>query len=252
MFRVYGKTVRIIIENDIKVEWEPNIINEFWYYPFLSNGGDDGDNDDNQFVSYDYQYDYEYHDIKIKLLSEDSRLSIINLCDIIELPKYGIIDVFDIVSFTKVLTLSCTLFIITHIVTIDLSGWIIQTQILAGMFDNNHTLTYINLSGWDVSNVTDFDYMFYGCNMLKKIDLTGWKINKNANCDNMFNNCFELTTIISDINFNDINTNECIFEKCYKLNYNFKCLSMVINMNCPRKSIFDIKVHSFIMITDFL
>ena len=43
-------------------------------------------------------------------------------------------------------------------------------------YDNK--LEYINVSNWNVSNVYDMGYMFYGCESLKSIDVSNWDVRK--------------------------------------------------------------------------
>lgn len=76
---------------------------------------------------------------------------------------------------------------------------------LWAMFANCRSLTTLDLSNWDVSNViTDytiiqinkgFNSMFSNCTSLTTLDLSGWKMNNNATVDYMFEGCNSLTTI---------------------------------------------------------
>ena len=53
----------------------------------------------------------------------------------------------------------------------------------------------LDLSHWDVSKITEFDYMFYGCKNLKSLDLTGWDTSSCSLFHNMFSYCKSLRSL---------------------------------------------------------
>ena len=63
------------------------------------------------------------------------------------------------------------------------------------MFYGCVSLTSLNLSHFDTSNVTDMRGMFRNCSSLTSIDLSGWNISKVANMNFMFMGCNNLKTI---------------------------------------------------------
>ena len=55
---------------------------------------------------------------------------------------------------------------------------------------------YIDISDWDVSNVTDISGLFYACYELKSIgDLSKWDVSKVENMESVFYRCYELKSI---------------------------------------------------------
>lgn len=57
----------------------------------------------------------------------------------------------------------------------------------------NATIEYIDVSGVNVSNATDFRYCFSNCQKLKEIDLSNWNISSGSSrLTNMFYNCIAL------------------------------------------------------------
>ena len=60
-------------------------------------------------------------------------------------------------------------------------------------YDNK--LEYINVSNWNVSNVYDMGYMFYGCESLKSIDVSNWDVSNVEDMEYMFFNCKSLKQI---------------------------------------------------------
>ena len=202
-------------------------------------------------------YTYHYVNTEEKLIDvTDMSLSYLHMFsayDVILLPNCDSILCY-IYELPIVATLSYTIeFHDLMITKLDLSQWTINIDIFHGMFDNCHNLIEINLSNWNVKNVKSMYNMFNNCDELKIINLTGWEINKDTDCDFMFSDCHKLETIITNcnFNFNKIQLNLCIFNNCNKLNYNFKCLSMVYEfMDTPSKNIFDINI--FLLVTDFI
>ena len=71
---------------------------------------------------------------------------------------------------------------------------------MSNMFYGCRSLKELNLSKWDVSNVTNMSYMFYGCISLRKLNLSGWEISWRTLTNNMFFKCNKniLNVITSD------------------------------------------------------
>lgn len=60
-----------------------------------------------------------------------------------------------------------------------------------GMFAYCEKLN-VNLSGWDVKNVTDMDFMFYGCKSFEGKGLDKWKLQNIVKTKSMFKQCVKL------------------------------------------------------------
>ena len=52
----------------------------------------------------------------------------------------------------------------------------------------------IDISEWDVSNVEDMEYMFFGCEKFNS-DLSRWDVSNVENMGYMFGNCINLSLI---------------------------------------------------------
>ena len=63
------------------------------------------------------------------------------------------------------------------------------------MFYNCNSLTSLDLSGWDTSNVQYMGYMFKNCSSLTSLDLSGWDTSKVTDMESMFTDCWELTNL---------------------------------------------------------
>ena len=65
----------------------------------------------------------------------------------------------------------------TSLQNLDVSGWDVSNVTnMVCVFNGCESLQSLDVSGWDVSSVTDMGYMFYGCSSLHT-DTTMWKIN---------------------------------------------------------------------------
>ena len=72
---------------------------------------------------------------------------------------------------------------VTLLTQLDLSGWDVSNVTnMNFMFEDCSSLQSVgDISNWDVSNVTNMSYMFYKCASLSQLDLTGWYTTKVSN-----------------------------------------------------------------------
>lgn len=105
-----------------------------------------------------------------------------------------------------------------------------------GMFDGCRSLTMVNTSNWDTSNITDMRYVFYGCSKLTQLDLSNFDTSKVTEINSMFSGCSSLVSIgdISNWITNKVTTMAFMFLDCSKLTQldlsNFDT-SKVVNMS---------------------
>lgn len=65
------------------------------------------------------------------------------------------------------------------------------------MFYNRNRLELIlGIENWNMSNVTSLDYMFYWCGNIDVLDLSGWDISNVTSANAMFRNCIDPKLII--------------------------------------------------------
>lgn len=80
--------------------------------------------------------------------------------------------------------------------TLNLSSWnVANVTSLKSCFSGCSSLVSLNLSGWDISNVTDISNCFNNCSNLTTLNLTDWDVSNIEDFDNCFNGCTSLTTI---------------------------------------------------------
>ena len=83
--------------------------------------------------------------------------------------------------------------------SIDLSSWdVSNVTSIDSMFCNCESLKALDLSDWDVSNVKNISYMFDSCRYLEYLDVSGWDTSNITYAATLFTFrfCFNLTNII--------------------------------------------------------
>ena len=89
-----------------------------------------------------------------------------------------------------------------------------------GIF-NDMNFKYIDISDWDVSNVTNMNGMFFMCKELKSVgDISKWNVSKVTDMNSMFNGCNELEFIgdISKWNVSNVTNMGHMFNNCNNFN----------------------------------
>ena len=113
-----------------------------------------------------------------------------------------------------------------------------------GIF-NDMNFKYIDISDWDVSNVTNMNGMFFMCKELKSVgDISKWNVSKVTDMNSMFNGCNELEFIgdISKWNVSNVTNMGHMFNSCNNFNqdisnWNVSKVMFKYRMfyNCPIK-----------------
>ena len=86
------------------------------------------------------------------------------------------------------------------------------------MFSNCYTLTTLDVSNWDTSNVTDMSWMFSSCNALTTLDVSKWNTSNVTNMYGTFFVCNALTTLdVSNWDTSNVIDMKCMFEYCREL-----------------------------------
>ena len=102
---------------------------------------------------------------------------------------------------------------------------------------------YIDISDWNVSNVTDMRAMFFECKELKSVgDISGWDVSKVTNMTYMFGVCKKFNQDISNWNVSNVTNMLGMFYKCESFNQDISSwdVSNVTNVcgmfhGCPIK-----------------
>ena len=83
-----------------------------------------------------------------------------------------------------------------------------------GIFEETQ-FKYIDISDWDVSNVTDMSYMFFACEELKSVgDISSWDVSKVINMSYMFAFCKKFNQDISNWDVSKVKFKIDMFDKC--------------------------------------
>ena len=81
-------------------------------------------------------------------------------------------------------------------------------------------LKILEVSNWDVSNLTDASFAFYNCSSLQSLNAVGWNIQNITNLTHLFYGCASLTTLNLQ-NWNSIKVTNIAnaFRHCNNLTY---------------------------------
>ena len=87
-----------------------------------------------------------------------------------------------------------------------------------GIFENTK-FKYIDISDWDVSNVTNMAYMFYMCKELESVgDISKWDVSNVAYMYSMFCACHYLNPDLSKWDVSNVTDMSYMFFGCEKFN----------------------------------
>ena len=87
---------------------------------------------------------------------------------------------------------------------------------MRGMFSGCKSLTALDLSSFDTSNVTDMRGMFYSCKSLTALDLSSFDTSNVTDMRGMFYSCESLTTIYCNSSWSD-RLSDDMFSGCNSL-----------------------------------
>ena len=103
-----------------------------------------------------------------------------------------------------------------------------------GIFEETK-FKYIDISSWDVSNVTNMSYMFLECKELKSVgDISKWDVSNVTNMRSMFFRCEYFNQDISKWDVSNVTHMGHMFAFCKKFNQDLSSwdVSKATNMMC--------------------
>ena len=107
-----------------------------------------------------------------------------------------------------------------------------------GIFEDTR-FKYIDVSGWDVSNVTDMRSMFFKCKELKSIgNISGWNVSNVTNMRSMFYGCESFNKNISSWDVSSVTYMDFMFDGCESFNQDIS--SWDVSNVIYKDSIFDL------------
>ena len=108
---------------------------------------------------------------------------------------------------------------LNSITEVDLSNFdTSNVNDMTNMFQNCGNLEYLNLNNLNTSSVTSMDSMFQNCAILKTLDLSSFHTSKVNSMKNMFNNCANLENLnISNFDTSSVLDMSKMFSYCKKI-----------------------------------
>ena len=103
-----------------------------------------------------------------------------------------------------------------------------------GIFEETK-FKYIDISDWNVSNVTNMSYMFYACKELKSVgDISEWDVSKVINMSFMFTGCKKINQDISKWDVSSVTDMSYMFYDCENFNQDISDwdISKVLYKSC--------------------
>lgn len=126
----------------------------------------------------------------------------------------------NLLDFSLVKNASLMFALLPCLSTIDVSTWNVDNITNMGaMFYTTGLTTITGLSNWNVSNVTNMQEMFRSCVYLTSLeDIANWKISKVINIAYMFQDCRSLTSLnLSNWDTSKVQYTVGTFNNCIKL-----------------------------------
>ena len=103
-----------------------------------------------------------------------------------------------------------------NIQTIDGANYLNTSKVTnMGYMFASSTITSVDVSTWNTSNVTDMNLMFGTCRNLTSIDLSNFVIGSGTNTENMLSNCDDLQDVILGSGITRLGEN--VFHNSYRL-----------------------------------
>jgi len=108
---------------------------------------------------------------------------------------------------TKIVTMWAAFAECQSLKSLNLEGWQLQPLYMNNLFLNCYSLKNVDISGFDVSNVTDFTGIFSGVRSITNIDISTWQPKKVESMKWMFFGCSALKTVNMSLFTVDESTN---------------------------------------------
>ena len=149
------------------------------------------------------------------------------------------IDVSNIDSFCN--DIGTGIFDNTFFKYIDISGWDVSNiESMRNMFENCKELESIgDISNWDVSNVTDMSQMFFSCKYFNQ-DISKWDVSNVTDMSHMFYCCWSFNQDLSSWDVSSVTRMSRMFSGCHSFNKDISNWNVSNVMNWMyRMSMFD-------------
>ena len=159
----------------------------------------------------------------------DGLLSVYTASNVIEIVNAGylftglsVLDTIDFGNFQINGTTNDMMYMFSNcksLTSLDVSNWNTSNVTnMEGVFDVCSSLRCLDVSRWDTSNVTTMRFMFWGCEALTSLDVSGWDLSNVTNLDSVFGCCFSLVKLdVSAWNTSNVVDMASVFYQCMSL-----------------------------------
>ena len=122
-------------------------------------------------------------------------------------------------TFEKTTSMADMFYACTSLTSLDVSNFDTSNVTdMSGMFDSCSSLTSPDVSNFDTSNVTDMDSMFRDCSSLTSLDVSNFDTSNVTNMIGMFFNCSSLTRLdVSNFDTSNVTSMIGMFNNCSSL-----------------------------------
>ena len=129
----------------------------------------------------------------------------------------------------------------TSLTSLDLSNFdTSNVTSMNYMFSRCQSLTSLDLSNFDTSNVTDMDSMFYTCESLTSLDLSSFDTSNVTDMNSMFSTCTSLTSLdLSSFDTSNVISSDWMVANCSSLT-SLKMMGDINKMSTPSNMFFNI------------
>ena len=111
----------------------------------------------------------------------------------------------------------------TKLETVDVSKWNVSNvtnmfRMFSGKTGNPMALKTLDVSNWDISNATNIGAIFQRCSSLTSLDVGNWDTSNVTSMTNLFAGCQKITSLdVENWDTANVTNMQCVFEDCRAL-----------------------------------
>ena len=108
----------------------------------------------------------------------------------------------------------------SSVVSVAIDEGVILPDNCQGMFSHCEHLSFIDVSRWDTSSVTDMSCLFSGCESLTSLDVSNWDTSSVTDMSGLFQSCLKVTSLdVSNWDTSSVTDMGFLFSRCRRLTF---------------------------------